>query len=109
MQFGLVQKNRLQEPRAGQPRARAMAVFQDNPCLDILGGSWVVVNGVISPLIWVISIVTVLTTPLVTAHEPPSGAYRRVDPQGVMLLGLRECAQGARGGSRMLSLKPWSF
>ena len=42
-----------------------------------LGGSWVVISGslkwVISPLIWVISIVTPLMTPLITTHEPPSG------------------------------------
>ena len=40
----------------------------------ILGGSWVVISGVISPLIWVINIVTLLITPLITAHEPPSRA-----------------------------------
>ena len=38
----------------------------------ILGGSWVVISGVISPFIWVIAIVTLLITPLITAHEPPS-------------------------------------
>ena len=27
-----------------------------------------------SPLIWVISVVTLLLTPYVTTHEPPSGA-----------------------------------
>ena len=39
---------------------------------DLLGGSWVVISGVISPLIWVISIVTLLITLLIIAHEPPS-------------------------------------
>ena len=38
----------------------------------VLGGSGVVVSGVISPLIWVISIVTLLITLLITTHEPPS-------------------------------------
>ena len=38
----------------------------------VLGGSWVVISGVISVLIWVISIVTLLITPLITTHEPPS-------------------------------------
>ena len=38
----------------------------------ILGGSWVVISGVISPLIWVISIVTLLIILLITTHEPPS-------------------------------------
>ena len=37
-----------------------------------LGGSWVVISGVISPLIWVISIVTLLITLLRTTHETPS-------------------------------------
>ena len=37
-----------------------------------LGGSGVVISSVISPLIWVISIVTLLITLLVTTHEPPS-------------------------------------
>ena len=38
----------------------------------LLGGSWVVISGVISPLIWVTSIVTLLITPLIPTHEPPS-------------------------------------
>ena len=37
-----------------------------------LGGSWVVISGVISPLIWVIARVTLLITPHITTHEPPS-------------------------------------
>ena len=32
----------------------------------------VVISGVISPLVWVITIVTLLITPLITTHEPPS-------------------------------------
>ena len=39
----------------------------------LLGGSWVVISGVISPLIWAIIKVTLLITPLITTHEPPSG------------------------------------
>ena len=41
----------------------------------LLGGSWVVISGVIRPLIWVISIVSIVTLPitlLLTTHEPPS-------------------------------------
>ena len=38
----------------------------------LLGGSWVVISGVVSPLIWVISVVTLLIIPLITTHEPPS-------------------------------------
>ena len=41
--------------------------------VPILGGSWVVISGVISPLKGVISIVTLLITLLLTTHEPPSG------------------------------------
>ena len=36
----------------------------------------VVISGVRSPLIWLISIVTLLITLLITTHEPPSRAYR---------------------------------
>ena len=35
----------------------------------LLGGSWVVISGVISPLVRVISIATLLITLLVTTHE----------------------------------------
>ena len=38
----------------------------------LLGGSWVAMSGVISPLRWVITIVTLLITPLIATHEPPS-------------------------------------
>ena len=38
----------------------------------LLEGSGVVTSRVISPLIWVISIVTLLITLLITTHEPQS-------------------------------------
>ena len=38
----------------------------------VLGGSWVVISRVIGPPIGVITIVTLLITPLITTHEPPS-------------------------------------
>ena len=38
----------------------------------LLGGSGVVISGVISPLRWVLSIVTLLITLVITTHEPPS-------------------------------------
>ena len=38
----------------------------------ILGGSWVVISGVVSPLVWVLSGVTLLIAPLISTHEPPS-------------------------------------
>ena len=40
--------------------------------LGLLGGSWVVISGVLSPLIWGKRIVTLLLTRLITAHEPPN-------------------------------------
>ena len=42
------------------------------PGVGLLGGSWVAINGLISPLIWVRSIVTLLITLLITTHDPPS-------------------------------------
>ena len=41
----------------------------------LLGGSWVVISGAISPLI---CIVTLLITPFITTHEPPSKALKQV-------------------------------
>ena len=42
----------------------------------LLGGSGVVISRVITPVIWVISIVNLLITLLITTHEPPSRVYR---------------------------------
>ena len=36
--------------------------------LNPLGGSWVVISGVTGLLLWVITIVTLLITPLITTH-----------------------------------------
>ena len=47
-------------------------VVRQAPDRCLLGGSWVVINGVISPLIRVIIRVTSFITPLITSHEPPS-------------------------------------
>ena len=41
-------------------------------CHGVLGGSWVVISGVISPVLRVINIVILLITLLITNHEPPS-------------------------------------
>ena len=38
----------------------------------LLGGSWVFINSIISPLRSVLIMVTLLITPLVSTHEPPS-------------------------------------
>ena len=43
----------------------------------LLEGSWVVISGIISPLIWVIIMVTLLITPPTTTHEPPSKPFVR--------------------------------
>ena len=40
---------------------------------------------VISPLIWVITIVTLLTTPLITADEPPSRVLRGKSTSGSLI------------------------
>ena len=37
----------------------------------LLGGSWAVISWVISPLIWVMTLVILLITLLITTHEPP--------------------------------------
>ena len=47
----------------------------------VLGGSWVFIRGVLSPRIWVISIVTLRITLLMPTREPPSRAARE-DPFG---------------------------
>ena len=47
----------------------------------LLGGSWVVISGVLSPLIWliIIRIVTLMIAPFISTHEPPS---RQVGAEG---------------------------
>ena len=57
----------------------------------LLGGSWVVISGVISPLIWVISIVTLLITPLMTTHEPPSIINLAAQPRKLNLSRFCSC------------------
>ena len=55
------------------PIKESYRIFIDPETL--LGGSWVVISGVISPLIWLIKTVTLLTTPRINCinpHEPPS-------------------------------------
>ena len=56
----------------------------------LLGGSWVDITGVISPLIWVITIVTLLITPLITAgFRDRSGFQRALTPA-------EQCPSGRR-------------
>ena len=45
---------------------------QSDLFLRLLGGSWVVISRIMSPLIWVIGIVILLITLVITTHEPPS-------------------------------------
>ena len=47
----------------------------------LLGGSWAVISGVVSPLIWVIIIVTLLRALLVTTHEPPCRPRKKTLPR----------------------------
>ena len=50
-----------------------MFASQSYPGHSLLGGSWVVIGRVRSPLIWVIRKATLLVvTLLVPTHEPPS-------------------------------------
>ena len=37
----------------------------------LLGGSWVVISGVINPFIWLVTTVILLTNLLIAHHEPP--------------------------------------
>ena len=57
-----------------------LKVYIINSAATLLGGSWVVINGVISPLEWVRIRVTLLITPLITTHEPPSTAIHTLNP-----------------------------
>ena len=53
-----------------------LATVEEGPTDDrgatVLGGSWVVVSGVISRVTIVLTYIRGLTTPLITTHEPPS-------------------------------------
>ena len=48
--------------------------------MRLLGGSWVIISGVISGVTILITHIRGLTTPLITTHEPPS----RVPLQGLL-------------------------
>ena len=61
--------------------------------LKVLGSSWVVISGVLSPLLWAISTVTLLITLLITAHEPPSRACGKML---VFSLGIQREDHGSR-------------
>ena len=63
---------------------------------SLLGGSWVVKSRGISPVIWVISTVTLLITPLITTHEPPRRAYGSGFFRGFGVCGLGLWVRGRR-------------
>ena len=57
---------------APKPKVRLFALWR----IALLGGSWVVISGVISPLINMGHNYSYLTySPLITTHEPPSSQY----------------------------------
>ena len=60
----------LESCRSNRLRFGDPAPELTQPCRTLL----VVISEVISPLIWVITTVTLLITPLITTHEPPSEA-----------------------------------
>ena len=65
----------------------------------ILGGSWVVISMVIiiRLLIWAITRVTLLITPLIPTHEPPSkDSWMRWDSTGLLAPTLDETENSER-------------
>ena len=66
-------------------------------CCALLGGSWVVISGVISRVTIVITQIRGLITPLITTHEPPSRLGRvGFEFWGSTEISATECvAQGA--------------
>ena len=62
--------------QAMEPILGELGVLGFRKIPPILGGSWVVINGVvISSATILISHIRGLTTPLITTHEPPSRAF----------------------------------
>ena len=53
----------------------AISIGPDSHMLRLLGGSWVVISGVISRVTILIIHIRGLITPLITIHEPPSTAW----------------------------------
>ena len=70
----------------------------------LLGGSWVVIHGIISPLIQIINIVTLLITSLRTTHEPPSRRNSRSLGHVVQVLNLPSATPSHRDGPGL-----WGF
>ena len=54
------------------PLKGSIGILERYRVSGLLGGSGVVISGIRSPLIWVITMVTLLITLLITTPEPPS-------------------------------------
>ena len=61
---------------------------------SVLGGSWVVVSGVVGRLSKVIAHIRGLITPLITTHEPPS---RDAEWRPILVSDQTATLQGLRG------------
>ena len=79
------------EARAGGSRLRPAIGFRVRGLQGLLGGSWVVISGVISRVTIVITQIRGLIAPLTTTHEPPSGV------QGLQSSGFRACEVSGSG------------
>ena len=82
-----------QSPEVGSPGA-----WSCRQSLGLLGGSWVVISGVICPLRRLISIVILLITLIITTHEPP----RRLAQKVMQNFG---CPYGQPQTGRILSIE----
>ena len=74
---------------SSDPKAPSLSL---SSLIYLLGGSWVVISGVISPPKWVGSIVALLITLLITTHEPSS----RVHQSSCLDSGLSSVIQAGR-------------
>ena len=63
-----------ESPLLGECGLEGLEDETEKKTLTILGGSWVVISVVASPLIWALILASLLITPLMTTHEPPSSA-----------------------------------
>ena len=60
-----------------------------------------VISIIISPLIGAISIMTLLITPLITSHEPPSGVAMRVLSRGTYSIRLKSACRKDPSSTRV--------
>ena len=73
-----------------------------------LGGSWVVISGVISRVALGITHIRELITPFITAHEPPSKRSRTGIPEMTLTGILDEPSHRAMGCCRFLHSEGFS-